>query len=390
MRGNGTVPVATPNNARLLDVTRLIRREDQRPTGIDRVERAYLRHLLAAPEPLMGLVRTRLGYLLLDQAGLNAVLGQPNVGCARKYACGRCPVVGLGGMLKSHLRPGFWYINVGHSNFTPRVVGALRKAGCDRIMVMLHDTIPLDAPSTQRADTIDKFRDFIRNIASSATHIIFTTHAARAKARPYLERAGSGAEEIIAPIGVDLPNASAVAVEGARWPYFVALGTIEPRKNHGFLLDIWEEMGAHSRSQPMPQLHIIGRRGWCVEELWSRMEASELRGRTLFLHGALSDGESRYLVENATALLFPSIVEGFGLPPLEALSLGTNVLCSDENVSRETIGKHGMLLETSNHAVWTAKINELAQHSPATIPKPSGFSPPTWRDHFNTALTICR
>ena len=140
--------------ARLLDVTRLIRRAGRIPTGIDRVERAYLNAILADKTPAFGLARTRLGYLLLDEMGLGRMrdaLDQADaLSMVRQVAVARTLPFGLARMLRRNLSQGLSYLNVGHSNLTERTLSTVKQSLNGQISVFVHDLIPLTHPELQR------------------------------------------------------------------------------------------------------------------------------------------------------------------------------------------------------------------------------------------------
>ncbi len=177
--------------ARLLDITRTLRRSDRLPTGIDRVERAYLSHFIEDDERPFGLARTRLGYLLLDREGLRrfhaqllgrsdwpAPDGLARIGSGvtpvaqgaeaslRQLAIGRTVPMMLGRLLREALSGDFDYYNVGHSNLTDRVMKSVSDAG-GRSHILLHDVIPLQHPDWQRPGTAEQMQKKVRCIAST-------------------------------------------------------------------------------------------------------------------------------------------------------------------------------------------------------------------------------
>ena len=123
---------------------------------------------------------------------------------------------------------------------------------------------------------------------------------------------------VVAHLGVSVPEAG-TPPQGA-WsgaPYFVTLGTIEPRKNHALLLDIWDRFAAEGRDAP--HLLLCGARGWNNAAVFARLDA----GNPLVQERpGLSDGEIAALLVHSRGLLFPSLAEGYGLPPIEAAALG--------------------------------------------------------------------
>lgn len=149
-------------------------------------------------------------------------------------------------------------------------------------------------------------------------------------------------EDLIAYLGAP-PGRVFVAHNGVEWPawyeieaenladphaepYFLVLATREPRKNIGL---IFELLALFPEILETTQLRIIGRAGWLEEKLRvpSVLEKALRKGRILF-PGFVSDFEKYLLLREAEALIYPSFFEGFGLPVLEALSVGTPVITS--------------------------------------------------------------
>jgi glycosyltransferase involved in cell wall biosynthesis len=104
--------------------------------------------------------------------------------------------------------------------------------------------------------------------------------------------------------------------------YFLAVGTIEPRKNYGIVLDAFEALRA---DHPAAGLVIVGRPGWHDDLLLERLRASPV-GVTW--RNDVSDGELDELYRGAQAVVVASVTEGFGLPVIEALAHGVPVLSS--------------------------------------------------------------
>lgn len=113
---------------------------------------------------------------------------------------------------------------------------------------------------------------------------------------------------------------------------FIMVGSIEPRKNHSFVLDAFDRVWAEGGTA---RLVIIGRHGWKTEDLVSRIETHGQFGTRLFLARDMGDFELEYAYAHASALVIASEAEGFGLPVVEAFQRGLPVLCSDISVFRE-------------------------------------------------------
>ena len=365
-------------------------------TGVDRVELAYLRAVMADPVPAFGLIRAPLGYILLDQSGMQGLVGalsgpEPGVAPkaqrsrswrkARRLALGRVPPAFLGRMLRRHVPQGAAYLNVGHSNLTDRVLHSVRNGLDARIAVFIHDVIPLDFPDYQRDGTVEPFVKMIERVAARADLIICNSQdtARRAEARMQ-----TPPNCIVAHLGTDLAEAAPDALPpdlATKPPYFVCIGTIEPRKNHAFLLDVWEEIGADA-----PKLIIAGSRGWKNEAVFARLDQLPENSPICEVAG-LSDGALAALVEGAAGLLFPSHAEGFGLPATDAAARGVPLIVNDLKVFREVLGEIPVYATVSDRYLWINKIKELAG-AERKASQPKQFIPPTWDAHFKTVLRL--
>jgi glycosyltransferase involved in cell wall biosynthesis len=421
MPGDGTKLDITTNKApppaRLLDITRLVSRAGRRLTGVDRVEFAYLRYLAEQPEPLFAIARTSLGYVLLGASGIAGVTARIDGSCPwgtagilskltgdkpmavrqaesdlRRLALARCLPRRLPKMLAQHLPHGFAYLNTGHSNVTERMCRAVRTAGCRQIAFFIHDTIPLDFPNTQRHGTPERFRAMLARVQSEADLVIYNSAYSQERAEFHMRPLGSVPPGVVAFLGVDLttPDGDAVpdGLDLSR-PYFVALGTIEPRKGHGLLLDVWDRLARNSDAEPIPNLFICGARGWNNRDVFDRLDALPENGAVRELND-LSDGAIGALLEGANGLLFPSIAEGFGLPPVEAAALGVPVVCLEQPVYREVLGDIPVYAEETDCYQWCDIVKSLTreQIGEAKISVRSKYVAPTWNEHFNIVLSF--
>ena len=406
MHGGGTaMGITPPDRTFLLDLTRLVRRAGRAMTGVDRVERAYLAHLGQAGR-LYGLVRSSLGYILLDPGGCAAfarLLDQGNWGPPDRYArlrpgldaqrarveadlrriaVDRCLPLRLARMLRRHLPAHVRYLNVGHTKLTNGLVRADRSIRGAHIAVMVHDTIPLDHPEWVRPEMPARFRVFLDAVATHADAVLFNSADTQDRFARHVP--GTAATPVMARLGVDVPVPG--AVPKGPWgnaPTFVIVGTIEPRKDHALLLDIWPDIhDAH--------LLICGSRGWRNEQVFYALDQKPNHVHEL---PGLSDAAVAALVQHSFGLLQPSRAEGYGFPALEAASLGVPVLATDLAVTRALLGDIAVYLPPGDAVAWTKAINgritagRAGQDTPPTGQK---FSPPDWDQHFKTVLSrIC-
>ncbi len=137
--------------------------------------------------------------------------------------------------------------------------------------------------------------------------------------------------------------------------YFLYLGTIEPRKNLLRLLRAWEPLYLAGEAPP---LVIVGKRGWLSEPFFEAVERSPAR-EGLILTGYVLDDDLPALIAAATAFVFPSLYEGFGLPPLEAMACGTPVLCSNRSSLPEVVGDAALLFDPTDEEAIRAAMRRI-------------------------------
>ncbi len=173
-----------------------------------------------------------------------------------------------------------------------------------------------------------------------ATHIIAVSEATR---RDLVAMYGLPPEKITviheaAAPGIQPQFPERIAKVRARYElpeqYLLYVGTIEPRKNLTRLLHAWEPLYLAGESPP---LVLVGKRGWLEDDFLAALEASPAR-EGVIRTGYARDVDLPVLYAAATAFVFPSLYEGFGLPPLEAMACGTPVACSNTSSLPEVVG----------------------------------------------------
>lgn len=118
-------------------------------------------------------------------------------------------------------------------------------------------------------------------------------------------------------------------------PYFLMVGTIEPRKGYQVALDAFERLWSDGVNV---SLVIVGRPGWLADQLTTRLVSHKEKGRRLLWMDDASDAQLEAAYRGAKALIAASEAEGFGLPLVEAMLRGVPVLASDLAVFREVGG----------------------------------------------------
>ena len=130
----------------------------------------------------------------------------------------------------------------------------------------------------------------------------------------------------------DEVNSSIKQIFDRKIPIYLIVSTLEPRKNHNYLLDVFDNLWAKNNDIG---LCIVGRIGWKVDELMNRILRHTQLGKKLFMFNEASDADVAYCYQHSNGLLFPSIVEGFGLPIIEGLQRGLPVFASSTKIHKE-------------------------------------------------------
>lgn len=161
-----------------------------------------------------------------------------------------------------------------------------------------------------------------------------------------------GVDAHFAPRPLELV-AHAVRDFGLPSDYLLFVGTLEPRKNLGTLLN------ALSRCRSELPLVLVGWSGWGDSYFQGELKRLGLEGR-VFFPGYVDDAQLALLYSGAVAFLYPSLYEGFGLPVLEAMACGCPVVCSNAASIPEVAGASALLADPSDIDAWAHAIDKIA------------------------------
>jgi len=369
----------------LIDVSRLVGRlmRERLPTGIDRVALAYVRQYGCQSRAF---VRDSRFHVVLperfSQALFHLLLQPPPDFKSRVW---RLIAQGAAVGIRPRDLSGTVFFNIAHSGLEyHRYPDMLRRMDV-RPVFMVHDLIPITHPEYCRPGELEKHRTRMLAVLELARGIITNSRATQDalaafadahEARMPLSTPAFPAPHDFGPVTKKRPTDRL---------YFVVLGTVEPRKNHLLLLNVWKRL-AESMGDQAPLLVVIGQRGWECENVVDMLErCGPLRDHILEL-STCSDAELATWLHHAQALLFPSFAEGFGLPLVEALACGTPVIASDLAVFRETAHTVPDYLDPLNGIGWLEMIADYtapaSQVRDRQLKRMATFMAPTWEGHF--------
>lgn len=380
----------------LLDVTRLVSRgwTKRRSTGIDRVCEAYCLHFQDRARAVIqhrGVVRV---LSAKDSKKLFGILLQPDEAFHAKalrfapIALARSPslIDGRGAL----------YINTSHTDFDLTTHHEWVEKCNLRAVYFLHDLIPLTHPELTTAHAVKRHLGRVRGAIRHGFATIVNTQATKDELKNFADDQRLDLPPVlVAPLaGGKLDQAQQAPAKRTSEakptgdkavPYFVSIGTIERRKNYRMLLRIWGEL-ARDYGKDCPRLVIAGQIGKQSEEiLYSYHQDSALR-RVVDFRTSATDAELGAALRGARALLMPTHAEGYGLPVVEALGLGTPVIASDIPSFREIGQNIPKLLPVSDEAQWKQAIVDFAfsdMERDKQINQMARFEAPTWDSHFS-------
>ncbi len=220
-----------------------------------------------------------------------------------------------------------------------------------RTIVTIHDLSLLLHAHTHQEELVRRARLRLPATARMASKIITDSESVKREICEHLRvRPEKIAVVPLAPRRAFRPVAGDEAAGarrrlGVEDDFILFVGTVEPRKNLLTLVRAFNELTRQAGFRP--QLVIAGKKGWLTEELYLLIEESGLSSRILFT-GYVSDEDLAALYSSCRVCVYPSLYEGFGLPPLEAMSCGAPVITSRIPVIMETVGDAARLVEPTD------------------------------------------
>lgn len=254
------------------------------------------------------------------------------------------------------------------------------------VAALVYDLLPIEHPEWFEASLVRVFEQSLRaELAHAELVLAISEHSGRAAAS---WAAGLGLDPppaVTVTLGADLggghvatdgPVELPAELDGVR--SVLAVGTVEPRKNHALLLDTFERLWPQ-----FPDVHlvVVGRAGWNNEVVIGRLRRHPEVGRRLHWYEGAGDALLDTLYRNATVVAVPSVTEGFGLPVIEALRAGVPVVSSSGGALPEAGGDLVDLVAPDDREGWVRALTLLlgdAAELAARRERLVGYEPPTW------------
>lgn len=279
-----------------------------------------------------------------------------------------------------------WHTMPNRSYLLPRL-----KNNQVRVIVLIHDIIPIRFPQYMIGQTLMRFMEFLMAHMTYADDIVVTTNFVESDLKQLFHELGLKEKPIHKiPLGADFSfgddktstnevvDTSVVQMLSGK-KFILSVGTVEPRKNHKVIIEAYEKKLAKLGIDVV----FVGNVGWEMDALVDRMKSNPKWEKGLYLFSGINDATLNYLYQNAYMVAFPSYIEGFGLPTIEALISGIPVACSDIPVMREVGGEYADYFHPDNANALVEIVEKYVQqpelYKAKRIQLRDEYTPPTWK-----------
>lgn len=217
-------------------------------------------------------------------------------------------------------------------------------------VTIVYDMVYMSFPETVNKRTQLMLDLSLKKSCDRADKIITISEFSKQEIIKYLNIEPS--KIVVMPCGVDLdiyhPNYTKKDIDGVKAKYkidsdyILYLGTLEPRKNIERLIKAYAKIS--EQNNDIPKMVLAGRKGWMYDSIFQLVSSLKLEEKIIFT-GYVDACDAPILIKGAKLFTFPSLYEGFGMPPLEAMACGTPVVASNVASLPEVVGDAGILVD---------------------------------------------
>lgn len=224
-----------------------------------------------------------------------------------------------------------------------------------RATLIVHDLIPLIHPEWFPNDANKKTLQAIIDSATLKDRVVCVSYATLADFLRFrsdfpetqVSVAHLAGAECFRPTPLDKDLQNKFGIKGN--DYLLSVCTLEPRKNLSLVVDAYELLLQQVDGKVLPKLLLVGAMGWKTSALLDKIQQLNRKySGSIVITGYLSDNDLAQLYTNALAFIYVSLYEGFGLPPLEAMSCGCPVITSNVSSLPEVVGDVGWTIDPTN------------------------------------------
>lgn len=275
---------------------------------------------------------------------------------------------------------------------------ALARANGAFVVVVVYDLIPLTHPEFVGPRRTKRFGDYLQQVAINADLILTISKTVRNEleetlpklmgSMPYCRNISAfplGAE-FSPPQGKLRPEVEQLFTSDKQQNPYLTVAAFDPRKNHRYLLDAFDR---YWESHPDQKLCLVGRVGSRCDDVMERIKNHPRLGKQLFTFHDLSDAELQHCYRWCRSVIFPSIVEGFGLPIVEALWQGQRTLASDTPIHREVGGDRCSYFDLANPDSLVQLLIDLDQRPHSSLETTACARPHAWSESVSLFYDQC-
>ena len=279
----------------------------------------------------------------------------------------------------------------------PAVARARERGVCS--VPLVYDLIPLKHPEIYGEDGAAMFRTYLQNLLSHADAIVTISQTIANELEQFLltiKNFSSPPPILPWKLGCDLPSVEHFEKSDSnnlfklRSPEsaYLVVGSLEPRKNHCFILDVFERLWSVPETQNL-RLAFVGTAGFKSEKVLQRIKMHTKNNKQLFFFSDFNDAALAHAYKGARGVVFASIAEGFGLPITEALAHGQKVFVSDLPIHREVGGADCEFFSLDNT---DALFSSISKHEKCfgttSTPHYSHTTPISWEKSASLLLEL--
>jgi glycosyltransferase involved in cell wall biosynthesis len=241
--------------------------------------------------------------------------------------------------------------NIFHSPWLP-IPKAYTESQKARCVITVHDLIPVLFPDFFTEGNVNQFKKNLGSITPD-TWIICNSNSTRNDLLNYHKNLSPekvyvtywAASSMFHPVNDEVLLKQVLKKHGIPdSPYILTLATIEPRKNIAAVLHALRGLILQEKVGDL-NLVLVGTKGWKYQEIIDFIESSPELASRVFFTGYIDDTDLAAIYSGAMVFVYPSLYEGFGLPPLEAMQCGLPVICSNTSSLPEVLGNAGILFD---------------------------------------------
>jgi glycosyltransferase involved in cell wall biosynthesis len=261
-----------------------------------------------------------------------------------------------------------------------------------------YDIVPVLFPELTVFNGRQQFARYLVDLAHAADVVITISATSSSDFRELMSEIGGPMPDVrVVTLGTDIgPPPQQVPrnlVEFRDTDFVLCVGTIEARKNHALLYNIWNHWMAKS-PDAVPVLVLVGMRGWGVADLLHRIEVNPAVRTRIRILDHVSDEELAWLYASCAFTVYPSLYEGWGLPVSESLAAGKPCICSNAPAILEAAGGLARCIDPLDFPAWFDAVVDLynnpAKRSALAAHIRRGYTVPTWDQHGARVLAIVK